>query len=486
MAGERPTFETAATVLVILVAAAIQLARIVQVPSPLGPNDRSRWATIAALIETGDYSIGERTMNADGTYRDARAPVNIDILLDPSTKRFYSSKPPLLPTLIAGEFIALRAVLGWESSTHGPYFLRTILATFNGVPVVALLFLLAATLALIRGDPRTKLLLVAVAAFGTFATTFVTTVTNHVPAVAGCALALYAAARIFVADDNRARWYVLAGLGAGWTASQEIPAAWLVVLLGLVFARKDMRAAAMYFLPACLVPLGAFWLTNALALGDPFFFYAPDAAWSKFEGSYWASQVGRAEREPSHLAYLFHFVAGHHGVISLSPWVWFAFAGMAHEARDAERPHGWALAGTVGFVLLCFVLRLLHKSVGVPMPLLLLAPVALALWITHRGRERPFSSLPLAATLPVVAFYLVRTSNYGGVTAGPRWLIWLVPLWIVATVPVVDRALEKRSTTMLLLFAVAASVFAASYVGINPWSDPWLYDLVAPPPTPRP
>src|SRR3954466_11223774 len=35
-----------------------------------GSNDRSRWATIRALVEDGTFVIGQRLFNDDGTYRD--------------------------------------------------------------------------------------------------------------------------------------------------------------------------------------------------------------------------------------------------------------------------------------------------------------------------------------------------------------------------------------------------------------------------------
>ena len=71
-------------------------------PTPaFGSNDRSRWMTVAALVETGTYAIGTRTnFRAETGYADrglvARPEYkSLDIVMNPATGEFYSSKPPL-------------------------------------------------------------------------------------------------------------------------------------------------------------------------------------------------------------------------------------------------------------------------------------------------------------------------------------------------------------------------------------------------------
>src|SRR5690606_19463585 len=89
----------------------------------------------------------------------------------------------------------------------------------------------------------------------------------------------------------------------------------------------------------------------------------------------------------------------------------------------------------------------------------------------------PVVRLSLLLTVIVLGFYLTRTANYnyGGGTVGLRWAYWLIPFWLVALVPVVDRfAYCKwfRAGTAALL---AASVASAAYGFNNPWRAPWLY-----------
>lgn len=86
----------------------------------------------------------------------------------------------------------------------------------------------------------------------------------------------------------------------------------------------------------------------------------------------------------------------------------------------------------------------------------------------------------LVLTLAVIGFYLSRTENYnyGGNTAGLRWTFWLIPFWLLAMVPVLDRCAGSklfRGTAVVLLFV---SVFSATWALDNPWTKPWLFQLM--------
>jgi len=60
-----------------------------------GANDLSRWSTVYSLAERGTYNIDETPW-----------PTTIDrVRLD---GHYFSSKPPLLPTLLAGEYLLLK------------------------------------------------------------------------------------------------------------------------------------------------------------------------------------------------------------------------------------------------------------------------------------------------------------------------------------------------------------------------------------------
>ena len=98
--------------LLIVASAGVMTSRIMQVrssslkdPSPfLSANDRSRWCTIRSLVERGTYAIDDIIFKPDGT-RDRRWHT-IDLVKHRSSyggEHYFSSKPTLLPTLLAGE-----------------------------------------------------------------------------------------------------------------------------------------------------------------------------------------------------------------------------------------------------------------------------------------------------------------------------------------------------------------------------------------------
>src|SRR5262245_31765231 len=88
-------------------------------PSPtVSSNDRSRWAMVRALVDQGTFAIGQREMLSDAepmkpNYRDIGIVFedgweSIDKVLHAQTHLYYSSKPPLLPIIAAGEYWVLQ------------------------------------------------------------------------------------------------------------------------------------------------------------------------------------------------------------------------------------------------------------------------------------------------------------------------------------------------------------------------------------------
>src|SRR6056297_1264255 len=67
----------------------------------LSANDRSRWCTIAALVEDGTYAIDRLIEIRDE--RGRRPWYTIDLVRHRGPDgelHYYSSKPPLLPTMV--------------------------------------------------------------------------------------------------------------------------------------------------------------------------------------------------------------------------------------------------------------------------------------------------------------------------------------------------------------------------------------------------
>ena len=457
--------------LLIVVAAAIAAARILSVTrlpmATFADNDRSRWDTVRALVDNGTYAIGERLSEKgpDGKLVDRgiiteKDYETIDKVLHPETHQFFSSKPPLLATIAASEYWLLKHLLGWSITENRWQVIPTILLTVNWLPLVVYLFLLARLVEHFGATDWGRLFVLTAGCFATILTGFMNTFNNHTVATCSALFALYAFFRIWCDCERRPDLYFATGFFAGFTAANELPAVAFVVALFLMLLRRTPWRALLLFVPGAMVPLAAFFLTNYLAVGQWKPAYSEfGGPWYEFEGSFWAIAPGEtkhgidwAYQTENSLTYAFHVLAGHHGIFSLSPIYLLTVAGAVgslylgrrRTADQAEAPRGGA--------------------------------------IKPRSGVRGIALLTLILSAVVIGFYIFgvneRNRNYGGWTNGLRWLMWLIPLWLLSMLPAADWLSARRWGRGLACILLAVSVFSANYVSQNPWRHPWLYDLM--------
>src|SRR3954452_10051215 len=99
--------------IVIGAATAQALGLTLKTPTQMGANDVSRWCTVWSLLERGTYVIDDCPWQSKTQDKVRRpAPSSAAEPGQPPVEHFYSSKPPLLPTLIAGLLYPFRAVSG--------------------------------------------------------------------------------------------------------------------------------------------------------------------------------------------------------------------------------------------------------------------------------------------------------------------------------------------------------------------------------------
>lgn len=426
-------------------------------PAPvptLGVNDRSRWLTIRALVDDGTYAIGYRDTDPQtGEYHDRGLTAEQgwytnDKVLRPDkrgdTQAFYSSKPPLLPTLLAGEYWLLKRGLGWSLAEHPYLVVRTILLTVNWLPFLIYLLLLSRIADQYGLTIWGRLFVVAAAGFATFVTPFSVTLNNHTVAAWSCLFALYPALRTWEGDTRPAP-FLIAGFFAGFTACNELPAACFAVFLGLLLCWRSAWKTVSLYLPALLVPVAGFFVTNYLAIGRLTPAYSEvGGPWYDYAGSYWQAAAPGTVRHgidwanlyESRAAYAFHMLLGHHGFFSLTPM--FLLAAGAMVVGLARRPK--------------------MKSAALAHVQLLTAAVSIVVFVFYIG------------------FAAVR--NYGGWTSGLRWLIWVSPLWLVCLLPAADWLGRRSWGRGVAYVALLVSIVSASYPAWTPWHHPWLYDLL--------
>ncbi len=162
----------------------------------LSANDRSRWCTVRALVEPemrvpgAPYAI-DKVIDAklvDGKLKMRPGWDTIDLVYH--NGHYYSSKPPLLSTLMAAEYWVVYNVTGKSLGTH-PYEIgRFMLITINGACLLLLFIFTARLIERLGTSDWGRVFVMASCVFGTFLTTFAVTISNHLPAAACTAVLL--------------------------------------------------------------------------------------------------------------------------------------------------------------------------------------------------------------------------------------------------------------------------------------------------------
>lgn len=413
--------------LIIVVSSAMSFAQVVQSTPLQSANDRSRWATVWSLVERGTYQIDEIDAAPGwGTIDKVR-----------HEGHFYSTKPPLQSTLVAGVYWCVKRLSGWNLTDHTAQVARFILLLVNWLPRVLSLIVLAMLVERYARRDFGKLFVLAVASWATLLDPFTSSLNNHSPAAICVVLATYPLLRIICDGDHRKRFFVLAGFFSAATFTLELPAALLVAVFGALLLRVNPKKTLSLFVPAALIPVIAFVALNCVVTGSltPFYSsYGSDKYRYEFQGipSYWSNPQGLDRNVDSAWMYFLHCTIGHHGLLSLTP-VWLL-----------------TLIGWLGW----------------------------RRWPDCRPRILLLVGAGLTAT--VLGFYLTRTQNYnyGGNSVALRWMLWLAPLWLIAMIPVFDAWGSRRSFQILASILLGASVISANLPGSNPWQSTWLLSLM--------
>ena len=513
----------------------------------LSANDRSRWATIRALVEkdarvyryvpndkaapysTTDvlrncsYDCPEKFCDANRraeSYRKELVPYAIDKAWEtpgwesidvvkhglkdedwdpsnPSSGYLYSSKPTLLPTVMAAPYWVLNRCFGL-SLAKDPFTTSRILLLFYNLLPLALAFLcLTSIIDAFGATPSSRVVAVAILLFCSYLLTFSATLNNHIPGVACISIALWAAFKILVDGRNSARYFFLAGFFGAFAVACELPALAFAGLLCLALLVRRAKGTILIAIPAGLLVAAAFVGTNYIAhetwkpayahkrdhmalaaqtaenetqttstsassnvaqdfSRDDWYYYNYYPSGAPREPKYarlshWANRTGIDKGEPSIARYAFHSTIGLRGVFSLTPV--------------------WALS------ILAFVVIL---SRG-------LAPRADAESDDGEQREKRASQFAklvagcgVVLTVVFFAFFLTRDQgdrNYGGMSCYPRWFFPLTPLFAIVLPPLLDRWGRSRVFRCATLAAILWSACGAFYATWSPWIHPWLYQL---------
>lgn len=524
LAPEAALLNQAAAILIAaslaIVAGRIAVVRSVEGDTAfLSANDRSRWATVAALVEDGTYRIDRLIEIRDETGR--RRPWSsidrVEYTGPDGLMHAYSSKPPLLTTLVAGVYAVVKLPLGMTLTEQPIYMTRIVLALVN----LPILFLFLFSVWKVVRDATisefAKLVTVTFAALGTMLLPMSVSLNNHVPAAAATAAAmmiyLRREGRLTAPSRHAAFW---AGVAAAFTAACELPALLMLALWTLLFWRQDRYSTLVAYVPGVIVVAAAFFGTNWIAhqtLIPPYAHRSDGPVIGRVRAPERTDVLPSIEAiteairrsgelHPRHADAELQVLDAHgadrwkvqtrdgqqrfvlqRGEVDndgrrwlLRRWDnWYDYPGSywTGERRGVDR-------GEPRYGVYAFHVLIGHHGIFSLTPFWLLMPYGLYLRFEERRmRSRWWLSLAVAAaTLICLAFYLSRPlidRNYGGVSCCFRWMLWFAPLWIWALLPAAHDLSFSRYGRWAMVLLFAAGTFSAATSLESPWQHPWLY-----------
>jgi len=515
--------------LLIGMAIVIQVARILGVTAVhgelpfLSANDRSRWCAMAALMEDGKWEI-DRVGDILDSKGKSKIWSSIDIVRHRGAdgkEHFYSSKPPLLTAMYAALCKPITLVFG-KKLTEEPFLVgRTMMILVNVLPLALWWIWLFYWLEKNLSDAWSRFVLLNLALWGTFLTTFAATLNNHLHGAMFFAMSLGLLWQIIHAfnDGLKKSWWTWIGCGlcAGLTVACELPALAWAVAAGLILLAIDWRKLIFgYGLASALVAI-AFIATNYWAHRDirpPYSHRGVGAEIATIpkesaesESPDIASIVAQANQHgyaftdkakiiPARLTGVLQFIddsVGQRVAIEsknnrwvISHWDdWYDFPKsywLPGNKKGVDR--GEANAG-----LYAFHFTIGHHGIFSLTPFWLLGIVGAAFWIrgkwdaTRGWKGLLVSETGVAAALSAVSltcfvFYAMRPiedRNYAGVCSGFRWVFWLAPAWLWLCIPAIESASRSNALRKVTGLLLLISIFSATIPWPNPWTHPWPY-----------
>ncbi|MCM2370070.1 hypothetical protein [Aporhodopirellula aestuarii] len=495
----------------------------------LSANDRSRWASVAALVEHNTFAIDD-VISIRGK-RGHQIWDTIDKVrhIGPDGRlHYYSSKPTLLTTMVAGVYYVVHNATG-ISMTEQPIYMPRLLLLLINVPVMGL-FLVTMMLSIewSSASDFAKRLAVLASCFATMLTPFAISLNNHLFAAAATSLTLYLYLHVsekvhdsFGGVTYRPRFWpwVTAGSAAAFAVACELPALSMFVLWLVLFGVLIPRSIPGFLVGATVVAVGIFgtnywahqswrtpyahrgtgdvvaefeWLKDS-ALTAPEAESALTAELATLDVFSAAESIKARTLQSGGYEILAEFAEGgeqrqqqwkvqpqsHAG--SSSAWAvakwddWYDYPGSYW--RTGKR-RGVDL-GEASRGIYAFNATLGTYGIFSLTPIWLLMPLGLMYKCANGPRDRRYLASAIAlVTVVCFAFYIARPEidrNYGGVSVCFRWMLWLAPLWIYAIIPELNEMSESRGGRCLAIALLAASVFSVSTSLDSPWQSPWLY-----------
>lgn len=414
----------------VLIALLIALLPMV-IPAPgivVGETVNSRLATAYALIHDGVWHVDRPIDEPPNPFEDKTVDK-----VQRSDGHYLSSKPPVLPLLMAGEYALFHKWRGWELTNTDQLrsLLRFMIITLMKLPHVIGVICFALLLRMLLENRWHVALLILALALATPLTGYACQINNHTPGTAAVLVCLYFGIGLYTRKLTPTAWrFMIFGLASAFTFVMDMPVTIFPAVLGLLlihrFPRQSLLWAGLGAAPLLLLHFGLM----VMLTGSPLPVQTQGSMYT-FRNSYWRNPIGVDGLNEFWYVYLFHMTFGRFGIFLLFPITLLAIPGAY------------------------------KKITG----------------------HRDFFSTPyfaiLAAFVIISLYYLAFTNNYGGAAYGFRWYNGAMPVLLLLSIPVVSRITTWKQA-LFLLPLLALSAYSAWECYQAPWgaSHEWTCRLL--------
>lgn len=382
----------------------------------LGDSANSRLATAYALVHHGTWYIDNPTGDTPNRFSE--------LTVDKAEVggRIQSTKPPLLPLLMAAQYAGFHHLAGWtlDDDDQARAIVRFMIVTLMLLPLALGMLAFRSILETLQVSPPVRALLVVGLALATPALGFAGHINNHTPAMALLCVAFWAVLPVCLGGHVPGWRVALFGLAGGMVFALDLPLTVYVALAGIPVLFRQTRDAITWGALGLALPvgvqLGALYQSTGSFL--PIQMH-PD--WYLYRNAYWRSPGGVDALNEPKAVYFFHMTFGRYGTFSLFP---------------------------------IFLLGLLGGAVALRTP---------------RERISQISLVALAAFAILTAYYVYKTNNYGGAAYGFRWHLGSAPVLLLMALPFLNR-LRRPLWAVPLLALLLISGYSAWECYRNPWS----------------
>jgi hypothetical protein len=351
-------------------------------------NPASRLATIESLAHSGTYAI-EHSM-----FR------SIDVAAV-RTGHVVSTKPPVLPTIMAGLYSVFHMITGVSFSSNPQEAILFIRLVAGFLPHLVLLLFFAALLYRLVSNSPARILAFVALAFSYPGVLFATDINNHTAGAVTLLMAFFFAFHLRHEEHSRLSTWMLAGFFAGLLPTFDPPSALFSIAIFIYLFSLERQRLFTIFLPCFLLPVAIHFYLVLLATGTiiPLQFH-PE--WT-IPHPVWLAEKGFDSANDPKWLYAFHTLLGHHGIFTMTPVL---LLGGMELCRHAARKLSYAAEA----------------------------------WMI------------LVPSVVLTLFYIMWTNNYGGWSVGFRWLIPPMPLFILFSGIWLERHLSRKIVLLYILF----------------------------------